>query len=169
MKPPVRLIAYVSQPTASWGAPEDEPTAQHLAICDTVRRPGWRLIDVVYDLAPERVRLPLVLARLNRKEANVLVVKKLTCLADRYEPLERIHAEAKANGWMLLPIGMGVPLGELTPFKLHDLQRELLSELVRQGIGRRLAAGKSFGRPRRGDMGGGQQDNGLVLGHRADS
>lgn len=155
-------LAYVrvsSQQQVDTGASLDAQRDILTAEC-TCR--GWQC-EIVADegLSGKNLRRPALvdaLARLDQGDADALLSTRLDRVSRSVVDFGSILARAKDHGWNLVLLEPGVDLqtdsGKFIAQVLAaaaEYERDLIGSRTRDGMGRRAAEGKLFGRPRTTD------------------
>jgi DNA invertase Pin-like site-specific DNA recombinase len=132
--------------------------AQRHAIRGEVERRGWQLVDVVEDAgySAKDLRRPgigVVLERVARGDADVLVVSKLDRLSRSLIDFAQTMATAQREGWALVALDLGVdtatPGGEMMANVLASFaqyERRIIGQRTRDGLAAKKAAGVKLGR-----------------------
>lgn len=156
---PPRAIGYLRVSTAEQAASGAGLDAQRAAIVAEAERRGWQL-ELVEDAGYSakdlnRPALADALARLDRHEADVLVVAKLDRLSRSVHDFTGVLAHASQRGWSVVCLDLGVdtstPAGELQAHVVASMahyERRLIGQRTRDGLAARRAAGVRLGRPR---------------------
>ncbi len=118
----MRALGYARVSTAEQADSGAGMDAQRHAIRGEVERRGWQLVDVVEDAgySAKDLRRPgigVVLERVARGDADVLVVSKLDRLSRSLIDFAQTMATAQREGWALVALDLGVdtatPGGEM--------------------------------------------------------
>lgn len=136
--------------------------AQRTAIEAEATHRGWALLEVATDAGisgstmRRRPALRQVLDRLDRGEANVLVVAKLDRLARSVVDLGAVLARARRHGWALVALDLGVDTststGELVAnvmMSVAQWERRRIGERVEDTHAQRRRRGLRAGEPPR--------------------
>lgn len=151
------VIGYVRVSTG------EQPTSadvQEQAIRRECERHGWTLIDVVRDIGESRRKsdrpgLTYALARLARREANVLMSAALDRVCCSRKHLAEIYGGAKHEGWRLLvldypQLDMSTPQGRFqadVACAAAELEVALISQRTREALAGLRAQGRRTGLP----------------------
>lgn len=157
----VTALGYVRVSTDEPHASGAGLAAQRKAIRQEAQRRGWQLISVVGEDAGassatlERAGLTDALGRLDRGEANVLVVAKLDRLSRSVAQGAEVMDRAKRRGWSLVALDFGLdtttPAGEMVAnviLSTAQYERRLIGQRTRDALAEKRAAGVRLGRPR---------------------
>jgi DNA invertase Pin-like site-specific DNA recombinase len=131
---------------------------QRGAIVAEVERRGWQLVDVVEEIASGKAAdgrqgLQEALGRLERGEADVLVVSRLDRLTRSLLDFAAVVERAQQEGWSLVVVEQSFDLstshgramaGMLAVFAAFE--RDLISERTRDALAVRRAQGVHTGR-----------------------
>jgi DNA invertase Pin-like site-specific DNA recombinase len=132
--------------------------AQRHAIHAEAQGRGWQLVDIVEDAgySAKDLRRPgigVVLERMARGDADVLVVSKLDRLSRSLIDFAQTMATAQREGWALVALDLGVdtatPGGEMMANVLASFaqyERRLIGQRTRDGLAAKKAAGVKLGR-----------------------
>lgn len=157
---PVRVIGYVRVSTDEQHASGAGVAAQTAAIRAEATGRGWHLLDVVGEdtgassATLERAGLQAALERLDRGEADVLVVSKLDRLSRSLAQGIAVMDRAKRRGWSLVALDFGLdtttPAGEMVAgimLTTAQYERRLIGQRTRDALAAKKAAGVRLGGP----------------------
>lgn len=154
-----RVIAYVRVSTDEQAGSRAGLAAQRSAIAGEVARRGWKLLDVVEDAGYsaatlDRPGLTAVLARLDRREADVLLAAKLDRLSRSVHDFTGLMRRAERQRWALRVLDVDVdtstPSGALFAHvvsAISEYERALIGQRTRDALAAKRAAGVVLGRP----------------------
>lgn len=156
---PPKAIGYCRVSTGeqlSSGAGLD---AQRAALQAEADRRGWALEFVTEDgLSAKDLNRPALteaLARLDKGEADVLVVSKLDRLSRSVKDFGGLLERAAKRRWSVLCLDLGVdtttPVGEFTAnvvVSASQYERRLIGQRTKDALAAKKAAGVRLGRPR---------------------
>lgn len=154
-----RAIAYTRVSTSEQGASGLGLSAQLATLEAEAARRGWGPLGVVTEVASggslkARPLLSDVLDRLDRGEADALIVAKLDRLARSLADFARIMERAEAGGWALVCVDLGVdtstPAGKLTASVIAAsaaYERDMVRARTRDALQVKKAQGHRLGRP----------------------
>ena len=155
-----RAAGYVRVSTDEQHASGAGVAAQRAAIRAEVSRRGWDLLAVVGEDAGassatlERAGLQRALDRLDRGQADVLIVAKLDRLSRSVAQGAEVMDRAKRRGWSLVCLDFGLdtttPAGEMVAnvvLSTAQYERRLIGERTRAALVAKRAAGVRLGRP----------------------
>lgn len=157
--PTTTAIGYARVSTAEQGQSGLGLDAQRAQLEAETARRAWGRLGLVVEVASaktlkQRPLLTEVLDRLDRGEAQVLVVAKADRLARNTTELLGIAARAERNGWSLVLLDLDVdtstPVGRMMLTMLaavNQLERDLIAERTRAALAAKKAAGHRLGRP----------------------
>jgi DNA invertase Pin-like site-specific DNA recombinase len=158
---PARVIGYVRVSTDEQHASGAGLAAQCDAIAAEVTRRGWDLLEVVGEDAGassatlDRAGLQAALDRLDRGEADVLVVAKLDRLSRSVAQGAQVMDRARRKGWSLVALDFGLdtttPAGEMVAnvvLSTAQYERRLIGQRTRDALAAKRAQGVRLGRPR---------------------
>lgn len=158
---PARVIGYVRVSTDEQHASGGGLAAQRAAIEAEVAHRGWQLVDLVGEDAGAssatlaRAGLQDALDRLDRGEADVLVVAKLDRLSRSVAQGAQVMDRARRKGWSLVALDFGLdtttPAGEMVAnvvLSTAQYERRLIGQRTRDALAAKQAAGVRLGRPR---------------------
>jgi DNA invertase Pin-like site-specific DNA recombinase len=150
-----RVIGYVR---ASTGRQELGPEHQRAQLQAEADRRGWEL-ELVEDNGKsgtsmaKRTGLAYALDRLERGDADALVVTKLDRLARSTVDFGRILAQSQEQGWAVVVLALGVdtgtPNGKLVARIMMDIaewEAEMISERTRDALAVKQERGEQVGR-----------------------
>ncbi len=154
----LRALGYTRVSTLEQGGNGASLEGQHGAIVAEVERRGWSLVEVVSEVASgkaadRREQLQDALSRLERGDADVLVVSRLDRLTRSLLDFARIVERAQAGGWSLVVVEQAFDLstshgramaGMLAVFAAFE--RDLISERTRDALAVKRAQGVHTGR-----------------------
>ena len=157
----MRAIGYVRVSTDEQAERGHGLAAQRKAIRDECERRGWQLLEVVGEdrgasgKSLDRAGLQSALGRLDRHDADVLVVAKLDRLSRSLSQGSAVIERAARRGWSLVALDFGLdtttPAGELVAnvmLSAARYERRQTGERTKAGLAAARAAGKRLGRPR---------------------
>lgn len=157
---PRTVIGYIRVSTDEQAASGAGLAAQRTAIAAECQRRGWQLVDVVVDAGASgrtltgRPALAAALDRLDRREADALVVAKLDRLSRSVVDSAGLLDRAGRRGWGLVALDLGVdtttPAGEAMANVMAtfaQLERRMIGERTRVALAARRSAGVVLGRP----------------------
>ena len=133
--------------------------AQRAAVTAEADRRGWDL-EIVQEggLSAKDMRRPVLtstLLRLDRHEADILLVAKLDRLSRSVSDFGSILDRAAKRGWSVVCQDLGVdttsPVGELTAnivVSTSQYERRIIGQRTSQALQAKKAAGARLGRPR---------------------
>ena len=134
----VRALVYAAAAPGGLGGPQMSITHQMNTARAAAAEQRWRIVDSVVSASggpvSSRPELKTVLRRLNRGDANMLVVARLGCVADN--PAALTDLAAKAALW---PVTVAAELARA--------QRRLKAGRTREAMAAAKAAGRRLGRP----------------------
>lgn len=156
----VRALGYVRVSTDEQHASGAGLAAQRAAIRAEAARRGWDLLGVVGEeggassATLERAGLQGVLSRLDRGEADVLVVAKLDRLSRSLAQGIAVMERAARRGWSLVALDFGLdtttPAGEMVAsvmLSAAQYERRLIGQRTRDALAVKKAEGVRLGRP----------------------
>jgi DNA invertase Pin-like site-specific DNA recombinase len=152
------VLGYSRVSTLEQGGNGASLEGQRGAIVAEVERRAWTLVEVVSEVASGKAAdgregLQEALGRLDRGEADVLVVSRLDRLTRSLLDFARIVERAQAGGWSLVVVEQAFDLstshgramaGMLAVFAAFE--RDLISERTRDALAVRRAQGVHTGR-----------------------
>ncbi len=151
-------LAYLRVSTEEQASSGAGLEAQRAALSAEAERRGWELEFVVdagrsaEDL--KRPALTQALARLNARDADVLMVSKLDRLSRSVHDFSGLVKEATRRGWSVICLDLGVdtstPNGKFmasVTAGIAELERELIGQRTRDALAAKKAAGVRLGRP----------------------
>jgi DNA invertase Pin-like site-specific DNA recombinase len=152
-----RVIGYVRVSTTRQ---ELSPERQRELLADEAARHGWTL-EVVEDNGrsgtsmDKRPGLAYALDLLARGQGDALLVTKLDRLARSVVDFGRIMEQAKAEGWAVVVLDMGIDTttanGELIAgimVQLGQWEARMIAERTREALATKRSRGEPVGRPR---------------------
>lgn len=158
MAPP-KVIGYVRVSTDEQASTGHGLAAQRKAITDECERRGWQLLEIVGEQrgasakSLDRAGLQSVLARLDRHDADVLVVSKMDRLSRSLLQGAEVMERAKRRGWALVALDLGVdtttPAGEMLAnvvLSTAQYERRLIGERTKVALERARSNGVVLGR-----------------------
>jgi DNA invertase Pin-like site-specific DNA recombinase len=162
---PPRAIGYVRVSTDEQVVSGLGLAAQRAAIESEAGRRGWDL-DVIADEGRSakdlnRAGLAAALDRLDRRQADVLVVAKLDRLSRSVGDFGALLDRAARRGWSVVCLDLGVdtttPVGEFTAnvvVSASQYERRIIGQRTREALAAARARGTRLGRPQvlTGDM-----------------
>ncbi|WP_432506693.1 recombinase family protein [Kineococcus arenarius] len=153
-----RVLAYLRVSTEEQAHSGAGLDAQRTALSAEATRRGWQLEFVVdaghsaKDL--NRPARASALARLNARQADVLLVAKLDRLSRSVHDFSGLVKEATRRGWSVVCLDVGVdtstPNGKFmatVTAGIAELERELIGQRTRDALAAKKAAGVRLGRP----------------------
>jgi DNA invertase Pin-like site-specific DNA recombinase len=155
----MRAIAYHRVSTAEQAATGNGLDAQAAAITAAITARGWSLVDTATDEALSggnlnRPALTAALNRLDRGEADVLVVSKLDRLSRSPVDFDAITQRAKRRGWSVVALDVDVdtttPAGELLAniySSVAQWERRVIGVRTSEAMQAMKARGVRLGRP----------------------
>jgi DNA invertase Pin-like site-specific DNA recombinase len=158
----LRAIGYVRVSTDEQAQNGHGLDAQRKIIEDECERRGWALLEIVDEgegkgasgKSFDRVGIQRLMARMDRHEADVLVVAKLDRLSRSLAQGAAVMEAAARKGWSVVGIDMQIdtstPAGELvanTLLSAARFQRRLIGELTKTGLAAARDKGVRLGRP----------------------
>jgi len=152
------VLAYLRVSTAEQADSGAGLQAQRAVLQAEGDRRGWSLeyvVDAGYSAKDlNRPALTGALARLNVREADVLLVAKLDRLSRSVHDFSGLVKEATRRGWSVVCLDVGVdtstPNGKFMATitaGIAELERELIGQRTREALAVRKAAGVRLGRP----------------------
>jgi DNA invertase Pin-like site-specific DNA recombinase len=161
MEDTVRALGYVRVSTDEQHASGGGLAAQRAAIKAECERRGWELLGILGEGAGassatlERAGLQRALERLDRHEADVLVVAKLDRLSRSLKQGTEVMERSQRRGWSLVALDFGLdtttPAGELVAnvmLSTGQYERRLIGQRTRDALAAKRAQGVVLGRPR---------------------
>jgi DNA invertase Pin-like site-specific DNA recombinase len=161
MHQPTRALGYVRVSTDEQAGSGLGLAAQRAAIEAEAARKGWDLMEIVGEDAGassatlDREGLQSALSRLDRHEADVLVVAKLDRLSRSVAQGGAVLERATERGWSLAALDFGLdtttPAGEMVAnvmLSMARYERRLIGQRTRDALAAKKAAGVRLGRPR---------------------
>jgi len=156
---PPRAIGYCRVSTGEQVNSGAGLDAQRAALQVEADRRGWALEFVTEDgLSAKDLNRPALteaLARLDRGEADVLMVSKLDRLSRSVKDFGGLLERAAKRKWSVLCLDLGVdtttPVGEFTAnvvVSASQYERRLIGQRTKDALAARKAAGVRLGRPR---------------------
>jgi len=154
----VRAFGYMRVSTEEQGESGAGLEAQEAAILAEVKRRGWDLVDIRYDIASgkslrHRPELGRTLRDLSEGGVEVLIVAKLDRLSRSVMDFAAIMEVAKAEGWSIVVLDMDVDMttsmGELVAnimIALAQWERRVIGERTKVALAAVKARGTSLGR-----------------------
>ncbi|WP_138758103.1 recombinase family protein [Modestobacter altitudinis] len=133
--------------------------AQRAALQAEADRRGWNLEFVIEDgLSAKDLNRPALVAalgRMDRGEADVLMVSKLDRLSRSVKDFGGLLERASRRNWSVLCLDLGVdtttPVGEFTAnvvVSASQYERRLIGQRTKDALAAKKAAGVKLGRPR---------------------
>ncbi len=158
MTTPRCALAYVRVSTLEQRDSGAGLAAQRAAVEAEAARRGWELLEIVEDAATsatlDRPGVVEVLARLDRREADVVIVAKLDRLTRSVRDFADLCERATRRGWAIVALDLGVdtttPVGELVAnitASTAQYERRLIGQRTREALAAKRAAGVHLGRP----------------------
>ncbi|MGI0131170.1 MAG: recombinase family protein [Thermoplasmata archaeon] len=157
---PLAVVGYVRVSTDEQGDSGAGVEAQRLAITAECSRRGWRLLDLLEDVASgksldRRPGLDAAMATIRRGEAHGLVVAKLDRLSRSVIDAASTIERARREGWNLVALDLGVDFSTAAGEAMANmtavfaqLERRLIGERTRAALAVKKAQGVRLGRPR---------------------
>lgn len=154
----VRALGYIRVSTDEQARSGLGLDAQRRALRAEARRHGWQLEVVVEDGRSakdlNRPVLQAALDRLDRHDADVLVVSKLDRLSRSVADFGTLLRRADKRGWSVVCLDLGVdtatPSGELfanVVASMSQYERRLIGQRTRDALAEKRAQGVRLGRP----------------------
>lgn len=157
---PIRVVGYVRVSTTEQADSGLGIEAQRLAISAEVARRGWLAVAEKADLGYSgqgvtgRPGLQEALGLLASGQADALVVAKLDRLSRSLLDFANVMATAKAQGWNLLALDLGIdlttPAGEFLAGVMASAaqwERRIIGQRTKDALAVRKAEGVRLGRP----------------------
>jgi DNA invertase Pin-like site-specific DNA recombinase len=156
----MRVLGYARVSTSEQADSRAGLEAQRAAIEAECRRRGWRLVEIVEDagFSARDLRRPgirSVLERLEKGEAEGLVVAKLDRLSRSMLDFTSVMALAQRQGWSIValdaPVDTTTPAGEAMASVMAvfaQFERRLIGQRTREALEQKRAQGVRLGRPR---------------------
>lgn len=156
---PIRAIGYVRVSTDEQHASGAGLDAQRSAITTEAAHRGWTLELVgetggASSATLEREGLQSILERLDRGEADVLVVSKLDRLSRSLAQGIAVMDRARRKGWSLVALDFGLdtttPAGQMVAsimLTTAEYERRMIGVRTKDALAARKAAGVRLGRP----------------------
>jgi DNA invertase Pin-like site-specific DNA recombinase len=152
------VLGYCRVSTLEQGGNGASLEGQRRAIVEEIERRGWTLLEVVEEVASgkaadARQGLQEALARLERGDADALIVAKLDRLTRSLLDFASIIERAEREGWLLIVVDQGFDLstphgramaGMLAVFA--QFEREMISARTRDALAVKRAQGIHTGR-----------------------
>jgi DNA invertase Pin-like site-specific DNA recombinase len=163
-----KVIGYLRVSTADQAESGAGLDAQRAAIVEHSAKRGWQIVGWAEDHASGkslngRPELAAAIERIERGDAEALVVAKLDRLARSVHDFSGIVVRSAKRGWSLvvvdLQLDMTEPAGKLMASILAsfaEFERDLIGKRTREALAVRRAQGVRLGRPRtpgRDDLG----------------
>lgn len=158
---PPRAIGYVRVSTDEQAGSGLGLAAQRAAIEAEAARRGWDLMEIVGEDAGassatlDRVGLQSAMERLDRHEADVLVVAKLDRLSRSVAQGGAVLERATQRQWSLVALDFGLdtttPAGEMVAnvmLSMARYERRLIGQRTSAALQAKKASGARLGRPR---------------------
>lgn len=156
---PPKAIGYCRVSTGEQVTSGAGLDAQRAALQAEADRRGWALEFVTEDsLSAKDLNRPALteaLARLDKGEADVLVVSKLDRLSRSVKDFGGLLERAAKRRWSVLCLDLGVdtttPVGEFTAnvvVSASQYERRLIGQRTKDALAAKKAAGVRLGRPR---------------------
>jgi DNA invertase Pin-like site-specific DNA recombinase len=156
---PPKAIGYCRVSTGEQVTSGAGLSAQRAALEAEAARRGWSLELVIEDGASgkdlNRPALTAALARLDKGEADVLMVSKLDRLSRSVKDFGGLLERAAKRQWSVLCLDLGVdtttPVGEFTAnvvVSASQYERRLIGQRTKDALAAKKAAGVRLGRPR---------------------
>lgn len=152
-----RALGYVRVSTEEQARSGLGLEAQVRAIRTAAEQRGWDLVDIITDAGisgsqTDRPGLTTALARMRRRNADLLVVAKLDRLSRSIRDGADVIDRANRQGWALVDLGSGVdmstPAGEMVAGVLlsaAQYERRLIGVRTREGLAEAKARGVKLG------------------------
>lgn len=156
-----RVIGYARVSTQDQGENGGGLLAERAAIEAEAERRHWQVVDVADEVQSgkslrRRPVLEQVIARIERGEADALVVSKLDRLSRSVMDFGTVVERAQRKGWAIVvidpAIDMTTPNGRLLANMLVSIaqwEREMIGQRTREGLAAKRAAGTIKGLPGR--------------------
>jgi DNA invertase Pin-like site-specific DNA recombinase len=157
----IRALCYTRVSTSEQAESGAGLAAQRTAVLGEVERRGWTLVELVEDAGHssatlDRPGISAVLARLDRNEADALVVAKLDRLTRSIKDFGDLADRARRKKWAIVALDLGVdmttPAGELVASVVAgtaQYERRIIGQRTKEALAARRAAGVRLGRPMR--------------------
>lgn len=158
MDTPVRALGYVRVSTDEQVDSGLGLAAQRRTLAQEAERRGWQL-EVIEDAgysgkSLDRPGLTDVLQRLDRRQADVLLVSRLDRLSRSVRDFGDLADRARRRGWSVVCLDLGVdtttPAGELVAnvvASTAQYERRLIGQRTREALAVKRAQGVVLGRP----------------------
>ena len=159
--PGTRVVGYVRLSPAEHDNSDATLEAQRRAITETVAQRSWTLIDLLEDSDPSVASsrrppgLEAALARVERGEAEALVVARLDRLSRSVADFGQLVERAIEQGWKIVLLDMDLDMttavGERVAKVLAsfaEFEHRVISQRTREGLAARRTMGVRLGRPR---------------------
>lgn len=155
----VRVIGYARVSTAGQSEDGASLDAQEHAIRARAELGGWEVLEVVREVGSgatvaHRPLLADILARLDRGEAESIVVARLDRLTRSTVDGGQLMQRAQRHGWDLVALDMGMdtrsPTGEAMAgmmIVMGQWERRMISERTKAGLAQRIREGVQVGPP----------------------
>jgi DNA invertase Pin-like site-specific DNA recombinase len=156
---PPRALGYCRVSTGDQMSSGAGLDAQRAALQAEADRRGWALELILEDgLSAKDLNRPALVAalsRLDRGEADLLMVSKLDRLSRSVKDFGGLLERASKRNWSVLCLDLGVdtttPVGEFTAnvvVSASQYERRLIGQRTKDALAARKAAGVKLGRPR---------------------
>jgi DNA invertase Pin-like site-specific DNA recombinase len=157
---PLRVLGYIRvsvQEQADSGA---GLAAQRKAIQVGCAARGYELVEIVEDAgwsgkSLDRPGISSAIERLDRREADALMVAKLDRLSRSLLDFAQLMTRAQSRHWKIVALDLGVdtstPAGEMMANVLatfSQFERRLIGQRTKEALAAKKAAGVRLGRPR---------------------
>ena len=155
----IRALGYIRVSTDEQAASGAGLAAQRKAIRNEAARRRWELLEIVGEDAGassatlERAGLNAALERLDKREADVLVVAKLDRLSRSVAQGAQVMERAKRKGWSLVALDFGLdtttPAGEMVAnviLSTAQYERRLIGQRTRDALAIKREQGIKLGR-----------------------
>lgn len=159
MDNPIKALGYVRVSTDDQYSSGAGIGAQRAAIEAEADRRGWD-VEIVGECAGtssmtlEREGLQAAMRRLDRHEADVLIVAKLDRLSRSVIQGAEVMARAQRKGWKVVALDLGIdtttPVGEMMGtmvLSMAQYERRLIGERTKAALAQKKLDGVILGRP----------------------
>ncbi len=156
----MRVIGYVRVSTEEQAHSRAGLEAQREAIQTEAERRGWTVVRVVEDAGYsakdlKRPGIRAVLAAMENREADTLVVAKLDRLSRSMLDFAALMAKAQKQSWGIVALDVNVdtttPSGEVMANVMAafaQFERRLIGQRTREALSKKRESGVRLGRPR---------------------
>ncbi|WP_420625844.1 recombinase family protein [Candidatus Poriferisodalis sp.] len=143
-----RIISYARVSTGAQATSGLGIEAQHRAVRDAAVERGWQIVDYCTDDAvsasiepKQRPQLGAALARLDAREADVIVAVRLDRLIRSLRDLQTLLDLSAEGGWEFIgldiPVNSDLPVGSFLRSVIgafNELERALISERTKSAL-----------------------------------